>query len=243
VISVPVLHRTRDFLVVDKPSGIPTTSPTGRDCLVEAVQGLAPGSRVMHPTSRLDAEVTGVLVFAITERGIAHAIEARKHHAYKRLYLALSARIPSTTSGVWDVPIGIDPRDARKRIAARGASDAQDAKDSMTRFRVVASTEHGGLLALVPETGRTHQLRVHASDAGCPLYGDSQYGGDKRVVGKDGRVTAVRRVMLHCTRVALPSIDGESIHVVSELPPDFVATSTAIGVDPRASADDALAGG
>lgn len=238
--GVQVLLRTRDFLVVDKPSGIATTSPTGRDCLVEAVQALSAGARVMHPTSRLDAEVTGVLVFAISERGIAHAIEARKRHAYARVYVALAARVPEPPSGRWDAPIGVDPRDARKRIAARGSSDA---KPSATRYRVVSSSERGCFLALFPETGRTHQLRVHASDAGSALYGDVPYGGERRVVGASGRVTAVKRVMLHCARVVLPPIDGERVAVVSPLPADFRAACDAIGVDSVASFEGALASG
>jgi 23S rRNA-/tRNA-specific pseudouridylate synthase len=233
--DVTVLHRDGDFLVVAKPSGLATTSPNGRDCLVEAVLDLDPRADKHHPTSRLDAEVSGVVVFARTVRGIERALAARRHHRYERLYLALVALAPAEPAGVWDGPIDVDPRDARRRRVHEGPTS----KPSRTRFEVVARTELGALLALHPETGRTHQLRVHASHAGYALLGDVHYGGARRLVAPDGRVLSFPRVMLHCARVVLPNGDG-SLRFVAPLPDDFAASMTRLGID-RTIADATVA--
>jgi len=235
--TVPILHRDEHFLVVDKPSGIATTSPTGRDCLVELVRALDPSAPKMHPTSRLDAEVSGVLVFARTDRAIEHALAARRAHAYRRLYVAVSARTPPEAEGRWDFPIGVDPKDARRRVVD---TRSPDAKPSATNFRIVAHTDQGAFLALAPETGRTHQLRVHASHANAPFVGDIHYGGPKRIVAPNGRITTVSRVMLHCARVALPALGSVGLTFVSALPDDFARAVAAIGVDPADALESAL---
>lgn len=233
-----ILHQDRDFLVVDKPSGIATTSPTGRDCLVELVRAFDPRSPKMHPTSRLDAEVSGVLVFATSERGIAHALGARAAHAYRRLYVAIASRLPEPDEGRWDFPIGVDPKDARRRVVDTVSSSA---KPSSTRYRVVGSATAYAFLALFPETGRTHQLRVHSAHAGAPLLGDVHYGGAKRVVAANGRVSAASRVMLHCARVALPELDGRALRFESPLPEDLILAARAAGIDPDEAMRRALA--
>lgn len=223
-----ILFEDRDLLVVDKPSGIATTSPTGRDCLAWEAREFDRVSPKMHPTSRLDAEVSGVLVFARTERGIAHALAARAEHAYRRFYLALANRVPEPDSGRWDEPIGVHPKDARRRIVDLHSVDA---KPSATRYRIASRSERGVLLALRPETGRTHQLRVHASHHGAPFVGDVPYGGDKRLVAPNGRITTVARVMLHCARVELPALGGAPYRFVSPLPDDFVRAAASLGLE------------
>jgi 23S rRNA-/tRNA-specific pseudouridylate synthase len=85
---------------------------------------------------------------------------------------------------------------------------------------------------LRPETGRTHQLRVHAAAHGAPLLGDVSYGGPRRVVLGDGRVITPRRVMLHCAFVRIDGI-GEGIGrgFVCDPPEDFAETWHAVGGD------------
>jgi 23S rRNA-/tRNA-specific pseudouridylate synthase len=226
--EVRVLHRDDAFLVVAKPSGVPTTSPGDETTLVTLVQALDPRAPRLHPSSRLDAEVSGVVIFARTAAATQHLLDARKAGAYERVYLGLAARAPEPDAGEWRGAIAHDPRDARKRrVAAQGEGDAQLAH---TLYRTALRLEHAALLELRPQTGRTHQLRVHAAHAGVPLLGDRHYGGSQRITLSDGRTIAVRRTMLHCRRVTVPAISGSGVLVFAEDPPaDMQALWTSLG--------------
>lgn len=225
---VRVLHRDAELLVLDKPSGLPTTHPSGGDCLVARARELDAGAPRLHASSRLDAPVTGVVTFARSGRAIEQLLAARRTGRYHRGYLALAAAAPEPAEGVWQRAIAIDPRDKRKRAAVD--DDARGAKPARTRYRVLARADGAVALWLEPETGRTHQLRVHAADAGVPLLGDRQYGGAPRLVRADGRTAAARRVMLHCARVELTLEErGEPRLLESPLPEDMRALWEAAG--------------
>ncbi len=232
-----VVHRDPHLLVLEKPPFVPTTSPDGGDCLVERARALDPEAKRLHATSRLDAEVTGLVTFARTQRAIDVTLEARRRGAYRRLYVALAAIAPGEEQGTWTWPICRHPKDRR----LRGAGDGPDAQEAETAFRVHARAgaddAPGALLHLRPRTGRTHQLRVHAAFAGAPLLGDVAYGGARRIVLGDGRVRTAERVMLHCARVELPHPrSGAPIVFESPVPADFAKLWEGLGGDPRALA-------
>ena len=199
-----LLHQDDDFLVLLKPSALPTTSPAGGDSLHQRARSLLGKPSFLHPTSRLDSEVTGIVVFARTPRANAAILDARREGRYRRRYVALASRTPERLEGSWREAIALDPRDPRRRRASD--EDDAEAKSAETLFRCVESTASGALLHLWPQSGRTHQLRVHASHAGLPLWGDEAYGGPKRCTAEDGSVYAARRVMLHCTEVCLEGV-------------------------------------
>lgn len=265
--DVRVVHRCAHLLVLDKPSGLPTTAPKpkpGRraaDCLTDRAQALDPDAPRLHVTSRLDVDVSGLVTFARTRAANDALLAARREGTYSRLYLALTltpppSRVPSSlasrahaqpacadtgsapsTSLLWDWPIGIHPRDKRMRIARRDGP-ATD-KASRTRCEVAARTHLGALLHLRPDTGRTHQLRVHALAAGCPLFGDRVYGAPTRAVAASGAVVTARRVMLHCAALQLPSVDGRggTLTLRAAPPRDFERAFVGLGGDPQALLD------
>jgi RluA family pseudouridine synthase len=208
--GVEVVHRDASLLVLCKPSGLATTSPNEReDTLVKAAQGLDPEAPRLHPSSRLDAEVSGLVTFARTPEATRYLLDAREQGAYRRAYVGLVAHAPTADEGVLDGAIGIDPRDARKRrVAPEGE---RNARPSRTHYRVLVRTPDAALLWLEPITGRTHQLRVHLAHAGWPLLGDRPYGGAPRVVLSDGAVLGARRVMLHCFALRLPALRSSGI--------------------------------
>ncbi len=201
-----MLHRDRELLVLAKPSGLPTTSPTQARTLVQVARELDPRAPRLHPSSRLDAEVSGVVVFARTSRAIAQLLAARRAGRYSRGYFALAAGPPEPASGSWEAAIALDPRDPRRRVAA--AEGSPGARAACTRYRTLARATGCAALWLEPQTGRTHQLRVHAAHAGVPLLGDRLYGGPRRSVLADGSVVALHRAALHCTRVRIPDPAG-----------------------------------
>lgn len=229
--SIEVVFRGDGLLVVNKPTGLPTTSPDDGDCLVKRVRELDLDAERLHASSRLDAEVTGLVVFARTRRATKMLLDARERGAYKRLYVALSAAAPEPRSGCHSAAIGLDPQDRRRR---RVVSDtAHGAKLSRTRYAVHAYSPAAFWLHLWPETGRTHQLRVHALDMACPLLGDKHYGGAIRHVLDNGRVVQARRVMLHCFQVSVPNPSGSgTLNFEAPIPTDFRACWHATGGGP-----------
>jgi 23S rRNA-/tRNA-specific pseudouridylate synthase len=129
----------------------------------------------------------------------------RERGRFARRYLALASGQPSAHAGAWTESIGRAARSLRA-VAGRHAEAAR------TDFAVVASSEFLAratpsavhLLALAPQTGRTHQLRVHCAAHGLPLLGDRAYGGASRLISDSGAVTALDRIALHAAWVELP---------------------------------------
>jgi 23S rRNA-/tRNA-specific pseudouridylate synthase len=105
------------------------------------------------------------------------------------------------------------------------AGQGEQEKAARSRFLVAERMPLGALLHLFPETGRTHQLRVHALAAGAPLFGDKVYGGPTRATAPDGRVVTARRTMLHCAALRLPNVASGSgeIELTLDPPADWLS--------------------
>lgn len=202
-------YRSDAFLVMDKRPGEVTAPPTSRPgpTLLDRAREAAPRAKLHHPLTRLDAEVSGAVLFALSR----NAIERAEASPPAKRYLAVAAGAMADDRATWTWPVGAHPRRPALRSCDDGARDAQPAE---TRATVIARTEGAALLLLTPVTGRTHQLRLHAARAGLPLFGDTDYGGPSRWTRPDGGVVAIPRVLLHAWRVTLPG--G---HPVVEAPP------------------------
>lgn len=226
--EIEVVHRDKHLLVVLKPPGIATTAPNDGHCLTKSVQAFDPSAPLLHPSSRLDLPVSGMVTYARTKIAIAALRSAREEGTYRRLYLGLAMSAPDPAEGQWTWPLGIDSRD--RRLRAVGAPLGQ--KEASTEFLSRQQCEHVTLLAMRPQTGRTHQLRVHAAHAGAALLGDRAYGGPVRVTLPSGRVITARRVMLHCAALAIPDVArGGTLKLESHPPKDFARCFAALGGD------------
>lgn len=230
--QVAIVHHDRDLLVVDKPAGTPTIpDSSGARHALSALASRAVGlpESALHPTSRLDREVSGLVTFAITRQGRERLEAARAQGTYLRRYVALAQGAPppgGPTGGRVDAPIGraADPR--HRRVDAAG-------KPSSSRYRVIAEAGGVSLLAFAPETGRTHQLRVHAASLGAPLLGDRTYGGPVRLSLPTGKVLGLSRIYLHCACVKLPAAQGPR-SLSCPVPQELEAAWAALGGDPSA---------
>lgn len=239
--KIHVIHQDHHLLVVSKPAGIATTAPGDGDCLTRRLREgrrVRAGQRAIHASSRLDSPVSGLVTYAQTNEAIAALKDARDAARYRRRYLALSLTAPEPEEGSWNWPIGISLKDIRLRqVAVPGRTERiQEAK---TNYR---SQAYDGvtLMVLEPQTGRTHQLRVHAMAAQCPLLGDTSYGGDRRVTLSNGRVLSARRVMLHCAQLRIPDVaNGGDLALRLPPPEDFVSLFTSLG-GTAAALEDAL---
>ena len=236
---IPIIHQDDALLIVAKPSGLPTTAPNRRDdCLVARVAQLDPTAPRLHATSRLDADVTGLVTFARTKAAADVLLAARRAGVYHRRYDALTLSAPAEDEGAWEWAIATHARDKRMRVALIATDTPRGAgavRDSRTRFRVDARGPLGARLALFPETGRTHQLRVHALAAGAGLFGDRVYRCPTRATCPDGRVITARRVMLHCALLRLPDVAADDpeappLEITAAWPTDFRRAADGLGV-------------
>lgn len=218
-VPLSILFHDEQLIAVDKPAGLPSVPDHhGDDSLQARIAAYCklPIERV-HPTSRLDRGVSGVVLFALARAGRAASASAREHGEYARTYLAIAEHAPPEPEGTWRARIGRHPRDPRKR-----AVDGQRATDACTHYSVIARAPHGVMLALRPETGRTHQLRVHASHARCALDGDADYRGRRRFISARGEVVELERIALHAHRVELPH-HARPLILQAPLPPPLCA--------------------
>lgn len=197
---VKPLYADASWLALDKPAAMLTTPDGRRPSLVDEARRLRPRATHHHPLSRLDVDVTGVVLFALTADAIALAARARSEAAWHRQYLGLTAPPPQDDEGCWTWPIAVD----RRAPTRRTTGDGDERREAETRYRVVARAGGLAAVAFAPVTGRTHQIRVHAATARAPLAGDGAYGGARRLVCNDGAVLAAARVMLHAWRLWLP---------------------------------------
>lgn len=230
-VDAPRILAERDAMVAAyKPASIPTIADHhGRaSTLQEQVAALlGVESSTLHTSSRLDVGVSGLVVFASTPTARARLASARRAGSYTRHYVGVASAPTDPASGSWTWPIG---RAADRRHRAVGGADAQTAE---THFRSAATARSGAsLLALSPRTGRTHQIRVHAAHAGCPLVGDTTYGGPARITAGDGTVVRVARIALHAAWVEVPSACGDTWRVEAPIPEDLATIWSALGGDP-----------
>ena len=186
-VAMRIVHEDDDLIVIDKPAGLTVHPGAGRRAgtLVHGLLHLHPdrtwpGSPerpgIVH---RLDRETSGLLVVACNERSyldLQGQISRREAH---RRYVALVWGEPTPPQGVIDAPIGRDPRN-RKRMAVvpRGGRPAR------SLYRLLRGYGPLSLLEVQLETGRTHQIRVHLSHAGFPVFGDPTYGGARAFLAR-----------------------------------------------------------
>ncbi len=186
-IPIDVLFEDEDILVIDKPAGMAVHpapgTPVGTlvNALLHQVSGLRGIGGELRPgiVHRLDKDTTGVMVVAKCDSALAALQSQFKDRAVKKSYLALVHGSPEPPAGVLNSPLGRHPRD-RKRYTGRGEPTRLGARTARTRYQVLKSFTGAALLEVRPETGRTHQIRVHLSEAGHPLLGDKLYGGRRR---------------------------------------------------------------
>ena len=215
---VPVRYEDADLLVVAKPAGLLTHPTAARPAgtLVNRLLGmevpLAASGGPLRPgiVHRLDAGTSGLLVVAKTDRAFAALKAMFARHAVDRRYLALVRGHPEHDSFTVDAPLG--------RRAARIEVDRAQGRPAVTAFEVRERPTLATLLEAAPETGRTHQIRVHLAAIGHPILGDRAYGG----AGDEARVLGLSRPFLHSWRIGfVHPFSGERVEVEEPLPADL----------------------
>ncbi len=230
VMQLDILFEDADVIVVNKPAGL-TVHPGAGAPSGTLVNGLLahctdlsgiggevrPG--IVH---RIDKDTTGILVVAKNDAAHQGLAAQFSQHTVKRVYLALVFGSPKTDKGRIEGDIGRHPVERKKM-----SGNSKHGRHAVTHWKVLARYPGVSLLQLRLETGRTHQIRVHLSEAKHPLLGDSVYGGDARLGNiKDAKlkslVKELGRQALHAKTLGfIHPVKGEYVEFDSELPEDM----------------------
>lgn len=174
-IDLPVLYEDDDCVVINKPAGILThalgvhgTEPSVASFLRSRATSLN-GDRagIVH---RLDRATSGVIIGAKNQGALSWLQKQFSQRKVKKTYIAVAEGVPKQVEAIIDMPIERNPKaPATFRVGING-------KSAKTHYKVLQEGKRYSLLELAPETGRTHQLRVHLTKIGHPIKGDPLYG-------------------------------------------------------------------
>lgn len=217
--NIPILFEDGEALVIDKPAGLPVDRPRrGGECLEDHLDSLKLGFQ-RRPTAvhRLDTDTSGCLLLARNPKALKRFNKAFEDRLVGKTYLAVIDMQPRQQSGTIELALSkiSSAEKGWRMIAAKKGKPAvshwellqtigdDDRKRSLIRFR--------------PETGRTHQLRVHALQGlGAPLLGDPVYGPVR------GQNKGAPRTMLHAETISVGRVGKPSITAFAPFPEDFV---------------------
>lgn len=225
-IAARILHRDTEMIVLDKPAGIAVhRGPKGGQTLDEFLPDLALGfSEIPQLAHRLDRETTGCLVLGRDRPALKRLGAMFADGRITKTYCAIVCGNPAADMGTIDLPLARRSHDRRSWwMKADPAGDP-----ALTRYRVLGRADGLAFLALRPETGRTHQLRVHCTESGFPIAGDRIYGGDRAMA-------ASRTLQLHAWRIVVPKGRGAPpVRVTAPLPSAMSRFLVDLGLDPAA---------
>lgn len=194
-----ILHEDDSLLVVDKPSGLAVHGGSGvRVALVESLRVLRPDIRSLELAHRIDRDTSGCVLLAKRRSVLRRLHDALRERKAKKRYLAIS-------EGAW--PRHLRHLDAPlERVLAKNGERfvrvSASGKPSATRVRVLSRLKGATLLEVFPETGRTHQIRVHLAHAGHPILGDEKYAS--RAQRQAAAERGVTRLCLHAAGISVP---------------------------------------
>ena len=208
---LPIVWEDGHLMVVDKPAGM-TAHASNFLPDTPTVAGALAWQRgtdfIFHSVNRLDKGTTGLMVVA--KSGYVHDRLRRALHTegFYREYRAVCLGCPQPLQGTIDAPIG---RDETSAVARKIRPDGQSA---ISHYEVLVPGEALSLVKLVPETGRTHQLRLHMASIGHPLAGDWLYGSEDPAL--------IPRPALHAYALRLiHPVTGEVLSLTAPLPADM----------------------
>ncbi len=209
-IDLPILYEDDDCVVINKPAGVLThalsvhaNEPSVASFIRTKVQGIE-GERagIVH---RLDRATSGVIIGAKNQKALSWLQKQFAERKVKKTYVAVVEGRPEQPEAMIDMPIGRNPKaPSTFRVDPNG-------KVAQTRYAIVKEGESRSLVTLSPETGRTHQLRVHLQKLGHPIVGDPLYGS-----GKYGD-----RLLLHAKSLEITLPNRQRKVFEAPLPPEF----------------------
>jgi 23S rRNA pseudouridine1911/1915/1917 synthase len=180
---ISILYEDRSVLAIDKPRGwllVPVNwQNTNRNLQAAINSSISAGDywsrsrnlKFLRYVHRLDTDTSGVMLFAKSMGAVEAFGDLFESRRMEKNYLAIVEGVPRETEWTCTLPLAPDPRTVGRMII-----DTQEGKESETRFRLLQKKEKISLVEAHPLTGRTHQIRVHLAQSGCPIVSDELYG-------------------------------------------------------------------
>jgi len=206
--AIVILYQDEDLLLVRKPHlllSIPGRHPLNKDCLIGRLQQTYPTASIVH---RLDLDTSGIMVIPLNKPTHAHISRQFQQRKVEKSYIAVVYGVVEQDHGEIDLPIAPDWQNRpRQKICP------QQGKQALTRFEVLARDFDRSRLLLKPETGRSHQLRIHMRELGHPILGCDMYAHEEALAMSP-------RMLLHATSLGFTH-PATGVWLSQECPPDF----------------------
>jgi len=202
------LFENSDLLVLNKPAGLAVHGGSElKFGIIEAIRKIYP-DQFIELVHRLDRDTSGCLVLAKNRKtlNILHqALRNEGINSVEKTYLALLAGLWQQGDKTIDLPMHKIRRGGEHMVEI-----SDDGQPAVSHFKLVQHYRNSSLMQITIDTGRTHQIRVHAAAAGHPVAGDKKYGdaGFNREMKKHG----LQRLFLHASHIVLPLGEGISVH-------------------------------
>lgn len=208
--AIEILYQDNDLLVVNKPSGlltVPGRGPDKQDCLINRLLSDFPNARIVH---RLDMVTSGLVIIPLCHPSQVHIGRQFELRTMKKKYVAIVNGKLDSNSGEVDLPLICDWPNRPLQIV-----DHENGKSALTRYEVINYCEQtdSSRIHLEPQTGRTHQLRVHMQALGHPILGDPFYA-PPAIQAK------APRLCLHAQSLSFKHPSHEEL-ISIDCPPDF----------------------
>lgn len=220
-----VLHEDDDLIVLNKPAGLPTQGGTG---ITRHLDGLLPAlvdKGALRPklVHRLDKDTSGIILLGKTQQSTAALTKAFRERSATKIYHALVIGCPSPKQGRISQPIEKEPGMNGERMVP-----VEGGKPAVSLYRTMdVAARSTSFVELQPQTGRTHQLRVHMALIGCPIVGDGKYGGQDAFL--TGAIS--RKMHLHAYSISLAHPSGGMLNVTAAYPPHMVDSLSLLGLE------------
>ncbi len=211
--KVPIIYEDENVIVVDKPAGI-LVHPVSAFAKATADKkdeentliDLFPNAKLVH---RLDRDTSGLLLLAKNEKTCDWLKSQFKNRKIIKKYIALVHGNFKDKTGIITKSISRSKKKGRIQTTAPIGKK----REAITRYKVLKEFDNYSLLEVMPETGRTHQIRVHLASIGHPIAGDEQYKFKRQVCPKN-----LKRQFLHAGYLKFQMSDGKAIEFNSKLP-------------------------
>lgn len=208
--EIPIIYENNDIIVIDKPAGLlvhPVTDE--KNTLIDILKIKYPNAELVH---RLDQDTSGVMVVARNHQTGEFLKEQFKKRTIKKKYLALVIGKMKDTKGIITKTIS----KSRKRGGSQTTAPIGKRREAITRYEVLKEFENYTLLEVSPETGRTHQIRIHLASIGHPIAGDEKYKFKRQE-----KIKGLNRQFLHSQYLQIPMPNGSIEEFQSELPEEL----------------------
>jgi 23S rRNA pseudouridine1911/1915/1917 synthase len=208
--NIPTIYENNDLIVINKPAGLLSHPVTDeKDTLIDIMKEKYSDAKLVH---RLDKDTSGLMVIAKNEKTYEWLKSQFLNRQIHKKYLALVNGILKDKKGI----IAKSISKSRKRGGSQTTAPIGKMREALTRYEVIKEFKNHSLLEVSPETGRTHQIRIHLTSIGHPLAGDKKYKFKRQI-----KIEGLNRQFLHASYLQFQLLDGKIMEFRSELPEEL----------------------